>query len=274
MCGDIPHMRKKTLPEPVRTVRARKDLGRQPKGGSGSHLFDCEDERLYVVKFRDGSKNAVNEFVSYEVSRPLSAPVYEHVLVDIDDSLVKQSPDLAQRGIQAGLHHGVKYHLTAKDLDGQQFEGLNILNVESIPAVVVLDNWVLNTDRGNAGNILLEPKEGGWKVIATDFNCSFAGNWNAQTISATTTNRNLVNTHPLLAMNVTGENPFNQALETLQKIDRSYLQSVVDTIPTSWPISVDERTALLNFLESRKAVVSEVIAASRDRFPKWSPRRV
>jgi hypothetical protein len=267
-------MRKKTLLEPIRTVKACKDLGRQPKGGSGSHLFDCEDERPYVVKFSDGSKSAVNEFVSYEVSKPLSAPVYEHILVDTDESLIKQSPDLTQRGIQAGLHHGVEYHSTAKDLDGQQSEGLHILNAESVPVVVVLDNWLLNTDRGNAGNILLEPNEGGWKVIATDFNCSFGGNWDVQTISATIANRNLVNTHPIITTNVTGESPFNQALETLQKVDYSYLQSVVDTIPATWTISVDERIALLNFLESRKAIVPEVIATGTDRFPKWSPRRV
>jgi hypothetical protein len=267
-------MRKEILAEPVRMVRARKDLGRQPKGGSGSHLFDCEDERQYLVKFKDGSKNVVNEFVSYELSKPLSAPVYQHVLVDLEDTLIKQSPDLTQRGIQARLHHGVEYHPNAKDLDGLQFEGLNIINVGSVPAVVILDNWVLNTDRGNAGNILLEPNEGGWRVIATDFNCSFTGNWNIQTISATTANRSLVNIHPLLTTSVTGDDPFNQAPETLQKVDHSYLQSVVDMIPTTWAISVDERIALLSFLENRKAVVPEVIAANRDRFLKWSPRKV
>lgn len=262
-------MRKKLKPEPVRAVKAQKDMGKQPKGGSGSHLFDCDDGKQYVVKFRDGSRNVVNEYVSYELSEPISAPVYEHVLVDVEESLIKQTPDLTQRGIQAGLHHGVEYHPNAKDLDGQQLQGLNIINTESLPAVIVLDNWVFNTDRNSGGNILLEPNNEGWRIIATDFNCSFTGNWNEATLLATVTNRNMVNTHPLFTTFVTGADPFNRTLESLQRVDRGYLQSVVDTIPTTWPLSVDERIALVDCLDKRKTVVPEIITTNRTRFPKW-----
>jgi hypothetical protein len=254
----------------TRIVKGLKDLGRQSKGGSGSHILECDDGKKYVVKFADGSKNVVNEFLGYELSKPLLAPVYEHALVDVDVNLIKQSPDLSQRGISAGLHHGVEHHPTAKDLDGQTLDGLQILNAASAASVIVVDNWIFNTDRNNGGNVLLEPELGGWKVIATDFNCSLSGNWTVETLSVTATNRNMVDTHPLFTMVVSGQNPFNQAFGDIQQVEPSYIQSTVDTIPFTWPLTVDERIALVTCLEKRKLDVPETIRANKTRFPKWS----
>jgi hypothetical protein len=254
----------------TRSVRGLKDLGRQPKGGSGSHKIACEDGKEYVVKFADGSRNVVNEFIGYELAKPLAAPVYENALVDVNADLIKQSPDLIQRGIAPGLHHGVEFHSSARDIEGQQVDSLQIVNSGSVPAVVLLDNWILNTDRNNAGNVLIDPVPGGWNIVATDFNCSLAGNWNMDLLATTSTNRNIVATHPLLSANVSGENPFGHAVELLQQVTCGYLQSVVNTIPSTWPLTVDERIALVNCLEKRKSDVPDTINANRAQFPKWA----
>lgn len=44
----------------VNAVRYLRPVG---KGGSGAHIFDCDDNNEYLVKFFDYKKTIINEFV-------------------------------------------------------------------------------------------------------------------------------------------------------------------------------------------------------------------
>src|SRR5260221_10144153 len=99
-------------------VTANRHVGSM-KGGTQSHLVHCSDGKNYVVKFRNnpqGVRILANEFIFSNVARLLGLSVPNYRIVEVDDSLIRNSPDLTiwvppDRLIrcESGLHFGSEY---------------------------------------------------------------------------------------------------------------------------------------------------------------------
>jgi len=254
-------------------VRAVKEV-KKMKGGSQSHLFECDDGRFYVVKFNDGTKNVTNEFVGSEVAHALQLPAPRHALVEIDQQLIENNPDLKQRNILAGIHHGTVFEEKALDLEARNLEPttIKIENSTDIPGVIAFDNLMVNTDRNNTGNnlFLQSSSAASYTYMMCDYNCIFSGNsWNAQTLASIVSNTNLMAIHPALANAITGVGQFESAFTRIEQLQISTTQTIINSIPSTWTISFDERIALVNFVEARKSKVREIILKNTTAFPRW-----
>ena len=252
-------------------VEARK-IVKKMKGGSGSYLMECDDDRSYVVKFKDGSKNVVSEFIGGELANALQLPAQSHAIVEVGQELIETIPDHKQRGITGTVHHGTLFNENALDLDSRNLTtSATILNAGNIPGVVTFDNLTQNNDRNNAGNnLFVEVAPGTYSYVMCDYNCMFNGSgWSTATLTASVSNINLMPVHPILATAIAGLAPFDLAFDRITKLSTSTIHSIIETIPSTWSVTRDEQDTLVGFLESRKKLVPQIILANKSAFPKW-----
>lgn len=257
----------------VGTVRAVTPV-KKMKGGSQSMLFDCDDGKSYVVKFNDGTKNVANEFVGSEIALALGLPAPRHALVEINQGLIDADPELKQRNIKPGIHHGTVFEPTALDLDARGLDPRTITleNAKDVSGVIAFDNLMINTDRNNSGNnLFFQASSTSYTYMMCDYNCIFTGNsWTAPTLASSVTFPNLVPVHPILANTITGATQFEDALTRIEGLQTGSTVTIVNNIPQTWTISSAERAAIINFLEGRKSRVREIILRNRPAFPRWT----
>src|SRR5690349_13077286 len=88
---------------------------RKMRGGAQSHLLQADDERFYVVKFQNNPQHRrilVNEWVSSVFLRYLQISAAEPAIVRVDDSFIRDNPELAitlgtrSTPVEPGWHFG------------------------------------------------------------------------------------------------------------------------------------------------------------------------
>ncbi|MHB1907756.1 MAG: HipA family kinase [Nitrososphaerales archaeon] len=145
-------------------VSATTDLQTAEIGVSKAHFMLCSDGNKYVVKFvkRDSAVNlrrtVVNELVAGTLASRMRLPCPETVLVSISSEFIHNSVELTQDGVREG------YHIGSKFVSGRNFaqfsedfaRGKRVTNVDDLYGVIVFDNLVLNIDRNNNGNNLID----------------------------------------------------------------------------------------------------------------------
>ncbi len=164
----------------LQIVSAITDLG-HIKGLSGAHFFSCDDNKEYIVKFVDGTKTAVNEIVGGSLALKIGLPTPNLALVNVNQDIIKFSSDLSQRNIREGVHIGFSrlptntedFHL----LNNQSFVTKTLENEQDLYGVICFDNWVLNVDRNNVGNNMIEAlAHNKIRYYMVDFGHCFTGN--------------------------------------------------------------------------------------------------
>lgn len=99
----------------LRTIAATRYVTPLREGGSLPALVECDDDGLYVLKFRgagQGPKALVAEVVAGELARALGFLVPELALVELDPALGRAEPDAEIQDLllaSAGLNLGVDY---------------------------------------------------------------------------------------------------------------------------------------------------------------------
>lgn len=166
------------------SINAIRDLGRV-KGSSGGHFFLCEDQNEYIVKFIERNKTAVNELVAGSLATMIKLPTPDMVLIRLAEDLINLSDDLSQRNIEPGLHIGFRRLSNVCELGQltqQTITQKTLLNPEDLYGIVCFDNWVLNIDRNNEGNNMVEILANNqMRYYAVDFGHCFTGNrWNEE----------------------------------------------------------------------------------------------
>ena len=250
-------------------VTAVRDLNLK-KGTTRSHAFECDDGRTYCVKFKDGTRAVINEHVGYALARFLELPVPESRHVLVPQELIDASDDLRNRGIAAGVHHGSLW------LDGcVEFSMTSVnpplANADVLPGLVVLDNLILNWDRNNVGNNLLQTMADGCLEYRTvDFDEILAGpRWTLETMDMVKTTSNLMSLFPVIARSVKDLGSFSPWLEKVEAISMEMVGQVLSEVPSSWEIGEGEKAAISEFILTRKARVRGVLMANKTRFANW-----
>jgi len=144
----------------MRCLRATRFIEALPEGGSLPAVFEAEDGRSYVTKFRgaaQGLKVLVAEIVAGEIARALELPVPEVVLIHLEPVLAGPELDgvmhdllAASTGINVGLEY-VPGALTFAASEDRMVEEL------LASRIVWFDAFVMNVDRtARNTNLLLK----------------------------------------------------------------------------------------------------------------------
>ena len=240
------------------------------KGSAGSHVILCDDGKERVVKFYDGGKTVVNEFLGHKVCQLLELPVPEDALVMVSQELIDSIPDLKSRGARPGLHYGTEYDRHALDLERLSVsDPKQVLNASCLPGVILLNNLVYNTDTGNQNHLLTPSGPEAYTYTVIDLGNSAGGNWTPQSLQTNSTQNGILGTHPLLIATVTGLESFSPYLEKAEAITKDDLVSIVGSIPPSWNVTSEEKAAWDEFIMKRSKSLRGNILVSAGVFPAW-----
>ncbi|MGI0082325.1 MAG: HipA family kinase, partial [Nitrosopumilaceae archaeon] len=211
---------------------------------------------------------AVNELVSGSLALKLGLPTLDIVFVNLPQDIIQLSDDLRQRNIQSGLHIGFK-RLPEDVLD---FTYLNddmlldktLVNRDELYGVVNFDNWVLNTDRNNQGNNMIEfLPQNQIRYIMIDFGHCFTGNnWN-QDLQNAINRQDLMGVFDFIRRQLISINEFEKWFVTIESMNDTEIDSIVDSIPSAWNLSQNEKSILLELIKNRKHLVRNIICNNR-----------
>lgn len=256
-------------PPPTPTVNAVSSVMRL-KGSAGAHVFVCDDDKERVVKFFDGGKMVVNEFLGHKICQFLELPVPGDAFVIVSQVLIDSVADLKNRGVKPGLHYGKEYDRRALDLERLTApDPKQVQNASCLPGVILLNNLVYNTDTGNQNHLLTPSAPQAYTYTVVDLGNSAGGNWTPQSLQATSTQNGIVGTHPLLAITVTGIESFSPYLERAEALTREDLVSIVESIPPSWGVTSEEKAAWVEFILKRSKMFRGAVLVNTTVFPAW-----
>lgn len=256
-------------PPPTPVVNAVADV-MTLKGSAHSHVLLCDDGIERLVKFHDGGKVVVNEFLGQKVCQLVGLPVHADAFVVVSRELIETSPALKSQGVLAGIHYGKVYDRRASDLQTLTVsDSGQVLNASSLPGVILLDNLVYNTDTGDQNHLLTPATSGGYTYSVIDLGNSAGGNWTPKSLQTTSTQDGLVKTHALLMGTVTGVESFSPFLENIEALSRGDLIEVVESIPPTWGVTPEEGTAWVEFILRRSQALRNTILVNATAFPAW-----
>ncbi len=255
------------------TVNAVRDLQVTDVGVSRAHIMACSDGNKYVVKFvritSPNNKTVINELIGGSIASRIGLPCPETVLVSISPEFIKNSDELTRDGIREGLHIGSKF------VGGQNFYkfrpeylvGKHLTNTDDLYGVITFDNWVLNSDRDNIGNNLIEflpNSEMYYRMI--DFGHCFTGDtWNANQLSQRINDPNIVPCLWFVRDNTTDVSKFEQWFKIVEELGDEEIAGILADTPKDWNLANDERECLLALINTRRKAVRTYILASRGR---------
>jgi len=257
----------------VPIVNAISDLGSTKKGGSGSHYFFCDDDSEYVVKFfQANTKTTTNELVAGILALEINLSAPDLVIVNISKQVLAESgDDIKNRKIQPGKHVGIK-RLPDKTWDFEYWtddllKGKSLVNKDELYGVVCFDNWVINTDRDNTGNNMLQllPKNEirYWMV---DFGHCFINNsWTEDSLKNKKEDTELMKVFSFIKNNLDTFQKFQSWFKKIENLHDNKLNDIVKSIPPSWTLSTGEKKILLEILKHRRTFPRRIISDDENR---------
>lgn len=251
----------------VREVDAKTDLGPTGKGGSGSHYFLCNDGQEYVIKFNlSKHKTIINELVAGTLADEMKLPAPEMVIVNITNEFFETATgELKTKKVQVGKHIGIKrLPKTCWDFDYWKDEMLKpktLTNKKDLYGVISFDNWIINTDRNNQGNNMLELLENDqvryWMI---DFgHCFLNSSWTIESLKKESEQEKLMNVFPYLKEKIETLADFSSWFEIVEKIEDKKINEIVESIPPSWPLTNEEKLFLINLIKLRRNLPRTII---------------
>ena len=282
------------------SVVARQHI-RRMRGGANAHLMLADDDRYYIVKFRNNPQHPrilVNELVSYILLEQLQLPVPPWDIVDVPQGLIEATPELTMdvgwrvRQCEAGLHFGSGFPGDPTRLAVYDYLPLSLLrlvyNVDSFLGMLAFDKWVSNAngrqaiffrdrakrwieENGQPGPDAPSPRSLVYVANMIDHGFVFnAQNWEFPD----SPERGLYSRREVYA-GVTGYDDFEPWLSRIQECSPEPLDNASKKVPPAWyDGDWDALESLLEKLYNRRSRVPDLLReaknASRDPFPAWS----
>jgi len=241
-------------------------LGSVGKGGSGARFFLCDDDQEYVVKFVEAqTKTTVNEWVAGSLALQINLPTPNIVQVNISKEIIELSDALKKRNIQSGLHVGIERLPKEVSWDFQYVNdkmlvGKTLVNADDLYGVITFDNWVLNSDRNNQGNNMIQIlNDSQMKFIMIDFGHCFTNNTWDQKLNEVKNSENLVPIFPFIKNRLIDFKEFEKWISIIEQFDENTIKRIIESVPKSWNLSENERVLLLDFIKSRKQLIRQII---------------
>jgi hypothetical protein len=262
--------------ELLNIVNALRDLGPVDTGVSNSRFFSCDNEKEYVVKFVESSKKtAINELVGGTLAMALGLPTPEVVQVNISQNVIDVSDDLRKRKIQTGLHIGIERLPKEKAwsfnyINEDMLRGKTLINGDKLYGVISFDNWLINDDRDNKGNNMIEflPNEE-IRYVMIDFGHCFTGNAWDKTLDNNKNSVNMMRVFYYIKWQIKEFNDFIRWFNQVEGYENLEIDKIMESIPQTWNLTEDERIILFCFIRSRKHLIRKIITNNRQEIEKW-----
>ena len=274
-------------------VRATR-LIRKMRGGAQAHLFECDDGRFYVVKFRNNPQSRrilVNEWFSSLFLGYLGISTPEAAIVDLTPELLDSNPEIyiqlgmRKAAVDCGCQFGSRYPGDPSKITVYDFIPdlllEEVVNLREFLGALAFDKWVGNADarqsiffrakvhdcpRPHGGH----PSRSGFVASMIDHGHVFDGpHWRFPDSPMQG-----LYFRPLVYRDVRSFYDFEPWLDQIMHFPEEVVGDALKRIPPQW-IDGDksELEALLERLMSRRKRVPELIRASREGrvnpFPSW-----
>lgn len=197
----------------------------------------------------------------------LGLPVPKVALVRITQDLINLSQDLQTRNVKEGIHIGSMLQ-NITDFDKIALQGLDgklLVNPADLYGVVCFDTWLLNTDRINPGNNMIEFLSNDriryWMI---DFSHCFTGvDWTETSLAREKHKQEVMpRFNRFFGKYVTNPQGFNDWFNRLESIHDSDIQDIIDGIPQQWSLKAGERVEISNTIKVRRDLARHIISNS------------
>lgn len=205
--------------------------------------LECEDGQIYVVKGQHAGRSIFNDQVIARLGTQISAPVGNPALVMIPRELQEAEEKLVD--ITPGVAHGT---LLIPDTSDRQWltHTEKPYNRQRFSQLAILYGWLFANDQQ-----LVYSNHEPYLVYSVDHGHFFPGgpDWTLASIAGGAP----VQPYPEIcnACNLS-ENEIKSAVDLLSQISDEAIIQAVAIPPDDWKVSIDERTALVEFIISRR----------------------
>jgi hypothetical protein len=204
----------------------------------------CSDGHTYVIKGSNAGRQAVNDCVAAKLAALIGAPVPPSALVAIPEELRQATPEMAH--LAPGKAHGSRVMEDCSEREGYAHidDGDNRRRFASI---AVLYGWLLANDRQ-----FIYGKGKPNTVYSVDHGHFFQGGpeWNAAGLASAPTA--VADPDSIAGCGLAIED-LQEACGPLHSVTAEQIATAVAAVPEGWAISFDERVALCEYLERRRA---------------------
>jgi hypothetical protein len=255
------------------TLRVAASKASKPLNGSaGSHVFHCDDGQEWAVKFYDGKKTVVNEYLGVKLAQGLGLPALQNAFVMISEAVIDSVDSLkARKNIEGGIHHGTLYDPTAFNLQGKPAPSTSsIVNASALPGVFLYYNLIQNNDCGDQNHLFTQSGTN-VKYTMVDMGNTLGVEWNAQSLQTNISTAGLMAMHPVFLASVTGLSCLEPYLKNVEGLTRTDLLQITEGIPSEWSISDMEKDAWITFILARAPLMRSMIVSNKAIFPNWKP---
>ena len=263
----------------MRRVEAIRFVRPMGIGFAQAQLLGADDGNDYVVKFRSnpqGLRVLPNEWVAGGCASALDLPVPDIALVNVSQTLLDNTEELAAFRSTPGLQFGSQFlpHGHAKpwrDVLGKAE------NLDDLAGILVFDTWIHTKDRSwRSSNVhVIQNPAGHYRVIIFDHGWVFGGtpNWSTESLSQ---QRDVVvrpfmdgSVYNSFRPHISGADPFDAWLRKLESFPPEIIWRLLDEVPAEWMVNQDEKEALADYLTHRRYLVRPVILGLKRKFRHW-----
>ena len=242
------------------------------------------DEQVYLTKFNISSDRiALNELICNRIAKKFKLPVFEPVLINMNDEHCiiinedRQRRDLPD--IKPGKHFGVKLLEPFYSIEKyrEMFESLTIknlvLNTNQIPDIFGFDTLIQNNDR-HCGNICIlhtKPRSKSFRCFIFDHSHAFGSScWSKQSIKKLYQNMLPIQNFCSEVLDEKTSGRFENFLRMFETYFKKEIDDIFQIIPIDWAMPLEKdldqvRTSIKNISRNklRDAIESNPLLGER-----------
>lgn len=229
----------RTSVSPIEAIQAISRL----RGGTQSQLMLCDDDNLWVVKFKNNPQHLrtlANELIATRMAEAIGLSVPTTGVVNVSQALIAATPQLyvnkgpnGREMFSSGLQSGSKFagglmpRQVNDDLPDEELFAVN--NFDQFAGMLAFDKWTSNNDRRQAIYCRKEHERGHRIVFIDQGDCFNGGKW-------TFPNAPLEGAFPRNGVYsaVCGWESFEPWLSRIEQFSRDSLWEIAESVPPEW----------------------------------------
>ncbi len=257
----------------MEAIRATRYV-RRVRGGSQSHILECDDGREYCTKFLGNPQHdrvLANEYLCTRLAKAIGISVPVAAIVEVDAEFIERNNVrfvVNERTYipRAGLQFGSRL-IKADDVYDYLPAQIPIQNLREFAGILAFDKFTCQAD-GRQAVFYKNKRQRAFRAAMIDFGYAMNCDWSW----ADSPLRGAAARLELYA-NITGWRDFEPWLSRIENLTRVQLDEAAAGLPTEWYGDCEKLDQLLSALMDRRAIVCDLITefrrSTRNPFPNW-----
>lgn len=232
---------------------------------------DCGEYVIKAMNNRDGPPVLIAEWIGSKAARWLGVDIPDFAIVELTDVVDVPLDEEGRTMAATGPCFGSKL-IAAAGWNRDAGALMALENQAMIPAIVVLDTWLINLDRfcrkpdgasrfNNPGNLLLGTSEAGkgkFRIVAIDFGYALGGpSWSARLLSAIETIEDATIYGCFPVFKIYMRRYWVEAVTgRMREFDENVARGFLADVPAEWGLTSSTGDAVVEFLKRRAVHVA------------------